>query len=171
MMRMVIRILQALIKALLVSKIEYAYSHVGFRSLFVNEIMKLMINHANQTLQQSYSPYSHYKVGACLCSEDGTLFTGTNVENSSYGLTICAESSAICQMISAGKRHIKSMVIMAFDNKLCSPCGACRQRIYEFSTSDTLIYLCNQNAILQTLTVDELLPLAFTMRPQEDMNK
>ena len=130
----------------------------------MNELTKLMIKHASKALQNSYAPYSKYTVAACLCSEDNSLFTGVNVENSSYGLTICAESSAICQMVAAGQRKIKSMVILAGDNVLCTPCGACRQRIVEFSTSETQLYLCNQQTILQTKTPDELLPMAFCLK-------
>lgn len=130
----------------------------------MNELTRLMINHASKALQNAYAPYSKYTVGACLCSEDNSLFTGVNVENSSYGLTICAETSAICQMVAAGQRKIKSMVILAGDNALCAPCGACRQRIYEFSTPETKIYLCNQQTILQSKTPDELLPMAFSLK-------
>ena len=125
---------------------------------------QLMIKDANRSLQYSYAPYSNYPVASCICSEDNTLFTGVNVENSSYGLTICAETSAICQMIAAGKRRIKSMVLMAGDNALCAPCGACRQRINEFSTPQTVIHLCDQQRILKTMVVNELLPMAFKLK-------
>jgi cytidine deaminase len=100
-------------------------------------------------------------VAACIRSEDDSLFTGVNVENSSYGLTICAETSAICQMVADGKRQIKSIVLMAGDNALCAPCGACRQCINEFSTPQTLVHLCNQQTVLKTMSIDELLPMAF----------
>ena len=136
----------------------------------MNETIKLMIYNASQALQHAYAPYSKYSVGACLCSEDNTLYTGVNVENSSYGLTICAETSAICQMITAGKHQIKSMVILNGDNALCPPCGACRQRIHEFSTPKTRIYLCNQQNILKTVTVGELLPMAFSLKPLSGHN-
>ena len=131
----------------------------------MNETIKVMIDKASQALQHAYAPYSKYSVSACLCSEDNTIFTGVNVENSSYGLTICAESSAICQMISAGNHQIKCMVIMNGENTLCPPCGACRQRIHEFHTPETRIYLCNKHTVLQELTLDDLLPLAFNLQP------
>jgi len=131
----------------------------------MNNTIKSMIDNASQALKHAYAPYSNYTVGACLCCEDGTLFTGVNVENSSYGLTLCAEASAICQMVAAGKRQIKSMVILNGENALCPPCGACRQRIQEFSTPETPIYLCNQEAVLQEMSLDELLPMAFSLKP------
>ena len=129
----------------------------------MNDITQLMMSKARLALQHAYAPYSKYTVGACLCTEDQTLYTGVNVENSSYGLTICAESSAICQMIAAGERQIKSMVILSGNNALCSPCGACRQRIYEFSTEKTQIYLCDHQSILKKIALDDLLPMAFSL--------
>ncbi|AHE67325.1 cytidine deaminase [Legionella oakridgensis] len=130
----------------------------------MNQLIKRMINKAHQALSHSYAPYSGYSVSSCLCSEEEILFTGVNVENSSYGLTLCAETSAIMQMVAAGKRQIKDIVVLSKDNALCSPCGACRQRIYEFSTPETRIHLCNQDTVLKTLTIDELLPLAFNLQ-------
>ena len=131
----------------------------------MNKLTKAMINLASQALNHVYAPYSNYAVGACLCSEDDQLFTGVNVENASYGLTICAEASAICHMIMAGKHKIKSVVILNGENTLCPPCGACRQRLHEFSTSKTKIYLCNQQTVLQEISMGELLPLAFNLNP------
>lgn len=135
------------------------------KSCNLNNLIERMISHASNALQHAYAPYSHYCVGACICCEDDSLHTGVNVENSSYGLTICAESSAICKMASEGKHTIKSIVILAKNNQLCAPCGACRQRIYEFSIPETQIYLCNQQTVLKTTTINELLPLAFHLNP------
>ncbi|KTD73169.1 cytidine deaminase [Legionella tucsonensis] len=120
-----------------------------------------MISNAHKALTYSYSPYSKFSVACCICTDKDNLYTGVNVENSSYGLAVCAESSAISAMVSAGEQRIKSMVVLAGTNLLCSPCGACRQRIYEFSTPDTLIHLCDKNSILHSLKISELLPLAF----------
>ena len=123
-----------------------------------------MISRAHQALTHSYSPYSKFSVACCICTDKNNLYTGVNVENGSYSLAVCAESSAISAMITAGEQHIKSMVVLAGTNKLCSPCGACRQRIYEFSTPDTLIHLCNKDAILRSVTIGALLPLAFDFK-------
>lgn len=126
--------------------------------------IQAMLENAKLALQHAYAPYSNYLVAACLCTIDDKLFTGVNVENASYGLTLCAEASAICQMITAGQQKIKSMVILNGNNTLCPPCGACRQRIIEFSTAETIIHLCNHNNVLQSHSIDELLPLAFRLQ-------
>lgn len=129
------------------------------------DLIGAMINKAKAVLPNAYAPYSNYQVAACICCDDDSFQTGVNVENASYGLTICAESSAICQMITAGKQKIKSLVVLNGTNSLCTPCGACRQRIAEFSTSETMIHLCNHQSLIRSLTIDELLPLAFKLKP------
>ncbi|AWN74425.1 cytidine deaminase [Legionella anisa] len=127
----------------------------------MDQTIAKMISNAHKALAHSYSPYSKFSVACCICTDKDNLYTGINVENSSYGLAVCAETSAISAMVSAGEQRIKSMVVLAGTNLLCSPCGACRQRIYEFSTPDTLIHLCDKNSILHSFKIDELLPLAF----------
>lgn len=131
----------------------------------MSDLTASMIKHAKQALSCAYAPYSNYHVASCLCSDDGSLYTGVNVENASYGLSICAESAAICQMVIAGRQKITSLVVMNGMNTLCPPCGACRQRIVEFSTPDTVIHLCNQHTILKSISIDELLPYAFRFKP------
>lgn len=121
-----------------------------------------MITLAHQALAFSYSPYSQFAVACCIAAEDEALFLGVNVENAAYSLCICAETSALAQMIVAGKKSIRSLVILNSNNTLCPPCGACRQRISEFSSQETRIHLCNKENILQTLTMDQLLPTPFT---------
>lgn len=130
----------------------------------MNNITAQMISQAHKALKNAYAPYSNYRVGATICTDKGTLFTGVNVENSSFGLTICAEASAICQMISAGEKKISSIVVLADTNQLCSPCGACRQRIFEFSNPETQIHLCNKDSILHSVLINELLPIAFDFK-------
>lgn len=129
----------------------------------MTDIEKLMLTKAKNALKFAYAPYSNYSVACCICTEDNTLYTGVNVENSSYGLTSCAETSAICQMISAGKQQIKHVLVLAKDKALCTPCGACRQRIFEFSTPQTSIHLCINEEIYKTMTMNDLLPMAFTL--------
>ncbi len=124
-----------------------------------------MIRKAHAALTSSYSPYSKFAVACCIATDKDILFTGVNVENAAYGLTICAETSAICHMITEGYRDIKSMVIMNNQNTICPPCGACRQRIHEFAKTDTIIYLADQEKILITTTISALLPLAFNLSP------
>jgi cytidine deaminase len=126
-------------------------------------MIETMLHKAVKILPLAYAPYSNFSVASCICTEQNEFFVGVNVENSSYGLSVCAETSAICQMVAAGHQRIKAMVILASSNQLCSPCGGCRQRIREFSTSDTMIYLCNKDTVLQKFSMDELLPMAFTL--------
>jgi len=127
-----------------------------------------MIGEAHKALSNAYAPYSKFTVAACICTDKDNLYIGVNVENGSYGLTSCAEASAICTMVSAGERSIKSMVVLSGTNQLCPPCGSCRQRIHEFSTPQTLINLCDKESILRSMTISELLPLAFDFKPQLD---
>lgn len=126
-----------------------------------NDKIALMIKKANEVMQYAYSPYSKYKVGACVEAEDGTLYCGCNVENASYGITICAEVAAISSMISAGRKHIKSMVVMGGGDELCTPCGRCRQFIREFAAPDAPIYLSDRKKVVKTTNIAELLPDSF----------
>lgn len=130
----------------------------------MNDLIQTMISKTHESLKNAYAPYSNFLVSACVCSEDDILFTGVNMENSAYGLSLCAETSGLTQMITAGYRQIKHLVIMSSENTLCPPCGACRQRIYEFSTPNTQIHLCSKEALLKTYTIDKLLPLPFSLR-------
>ncbi len=132
--------------------------------LFMDKLITKMIFNAYTALPNAYAPYSQFKVAACICTDAGTLFTGVNVENSAYGLTNCAEASAICSMVSAGEQRIKSIVVLAGTNQLCPPCGSCRQRIYEFSTPETVVHLCTKEAVIKSIRIDELLPLAFEFK-------
>ena len=131
----------------------------------MNENITQMIAAAVNVLPNAYAPYSKFQVACCICTDKGTLYTGVNVENGSYGLTCCAETSAICKMITAGEQHIESIVVLAGNNLLCSPCGACRQRIHEFAAPETKIHLCDKTSVLHTFTLNEFLPLAFDFNP------
>ena len=121
-----------------------------------------MLEQAQQAVTRSYSPYSHFPVGACIKTTNGKLFSGCNVENAAYNLCICAEASAIVKMISAGEKKIAAIVVVTPTNSPTPPCGACRQRIAEFSTAETKVYLCDKHNNQQTFTLQELLPHAFT---------
>lgn len=130
----------------------------------MDKIITKMIANAHKVLANAYAPYSKFSVAACICTDKGNLYTGVNVENSSYGLTACAESSAICSMVTAGEQRIDSLVLLAGTNQLCSPCGSCRQKIYEFATPDTLIHLCTNDTVLQSISITNLLPFAFDFK-------
>lgn len=120
-----------------------------------------LINRAHAARQNAYAPYSNFHVGAAVLMEGGEIFTGANVENSSYGLTICAERSAIFNAISHGKRKIKAVAIATNKDKPIPPCGACRQVIREFSDAETLIIMVGSTGVYETKTIDELLPFNF----------
>jgi len=110
--------------------------------------------------EHAYAPYSKFPVGAALLTNSGRLFTGSNVENSSYGLTICAEQSAISAAVSQGERDFAAIAIACNSDQYCSPCGACRQIIAEFGL-DIKVIMVNKKSDFQELTISELLPGAF----------
>ncbi|XP_057371939.1 cytidine deaminase-like [Daphnia carinata] len=128
--------------------------------LLDSSIQKI-VNKAKAVRERAYCPYSKFSVGAALLCEDGAIIDGCNVENVSYGLTICAERSAICKAISQGQKIFKSIAICAeMKEKFVGPCGACRQVLAEFSL-DMDIYLCKPNNEIVKTTVGKLLPLSF----------
>lgn len=112
--------------------------------------------------ENAYVPYSKFKVGAALLAEDGTVFHGCNVENASYGLTNCAERTAIFKAVSQGVTKFKAIAIVADTEGPCAPCGACRQVIAEFCDGDMPVYLTNLKGDVLETTVEKLLPGAFT---------
>lgn len=120
-----------------------------------------MLAAARAVMANSYSPYSHYQVGACFKAENGELYSGCNIENASYGMTLCAEASALGALISAGNKKITEIALSCSGDDPCPPCGACRQRIAEFATPNTPIYLSNHQGDVRTLTFGELFPQPF----------
>ena len=122
-----------------------------------------LITEAQKAAQNAYVPYSKFKVGACALFESGNIYTGCNVENSSYGLSLCAERNALSTAVAAGeKTKLIAIAIVSPDMKFCTPCGACRQWITEFS-KDTKIILEKENSELQIIEIRELLPYTFTL--------
>src|SRR6516164_7632660 len=102
-----------------------------------------LLDAARQALKRAYAPYSNFHVGAAVLTEQGEIFTGCNVENASYGLTICAERAAIftaVQETSAAKLAIQALAVVNGDELPCSPCGACRQVIFEFGENAIVIF-------------------------------
>lgn len=114
---------------------------------------------ARECRHLAYAPYSHYLVGAALLAADGHIYTGVNVENASYGLTLCAERSAIVRMVANGAREIKAMAVCTSNGG--SPCGACRQVMNEFAAADFPIYLCDKTGVARHTTLYALLPDRF----------
>ena len=116
---------------------------------------------AKKARKNSYSPYSHFAVGAAVRAADGRIFTGCNIENASYGLTVCAERNAIFAAVKEGVREFSALCVTADTEGPCSPCGACRQVMAEFHIP--VIYLTNLNGDWQKTTVEELLPYSFSL--------
>jgi len=116
---------------------------------------------ANKAKSNSYSPYSKFRVGAVLVSEDGNLYTGVNIENSSYGLTICAERTAVFNAITEGDRKFKSIVLASDAEDFIPPCGACRQVLMEVCGPDLEVVMSNTDHEIRILSLKELLPLSF----------
>ena len=118
---------------------------------------KELIEKAAAMLDMAYIPYSHFPVGAALECEDGTVYTGCNIENASYGLTICAERTAVFKAVSEGHTKFKRIVIAGRCEDYCWPCGACRQVLYEFGPDMEVICL-NRDGDLRRMPLKELLP-------------
>lgn len=116
-------------------------------------------------MQKAYAPYSKFKVGAALELNDGTFIHGANIENASYPLGNCAERSALFSAYSQGytKKDIKSITIIADSDKAISPCGACRQVMYELMPKDTKITLTNLKGDIKEVTIGDLLPYGFDL--------
>lgn len=109
----------------------------------------------------AYAPYSKYKVGAAIYTENKKIYTGCNVENISFPCGTCAEAGAIAAMVAAGDSKIKALLVVSSGKDLVYPCGACLQRIAEFGDDDTVIYLANTKKICEKHTLKELLPYNF----------
>jgi cytidine deaminase len=122
-----------------------------------------LIQHAFEAMKNSYAPYSHYHVGACILCSDGKWFYGANIENASYGATNCGERSAVFSAYSNGYRakDIVKLAIVCDGHTLSAPCGICRQVLSELLTPDTPILLGNVEGLRQTTSMRELLPMAF----------
>ena len=121
----------------------------------------LLLDQAKSASEKAYAPYSGYKVGAALLCSDGTVFTGCNVENASYSLTICAERNAVFQAVAAGQRDFLALAIYVDGEVLFPPCGACRQVLAEFNPNLHILYANRLGSILSDL--DTLLTQAFTL--------
>lgn len=125
--------------------------------------MKKLIEAAIEASKNSYSPYSKYPVGAAIEMKDGTVVTGVNVENASFGLTNCAERTALFTARTLGykKEDIVAMSIAAGQEEIGAPCGACRQVINELVPKNAPLYLTNLKGKFQESTIEELLPFSF----------
>jgi len=123
------------------------------------EIQKL-IDRAIVAREKTYSPYSHFGVGAALLCEDGAIYEGCNIENASYGLTNCAERTAIFKAVSEGRTKFKSLAVVADTEGPCAPCGACRQVMGEFNIP--IIIMGNLKGDIEVVSTEALLPFSFS---------
>ena len=126
--------------------------------------MEKIYKQAKELLKHSYSPYSKFKVAAVLMMKDGSTIEGINVENASFGLTNCAERTALFTAYTKGykKVDIKELLITTEQDEFISPCGACRQVIRELMEDDALVHMTNNKGEIRTVTNKDLLPYAFT---------
>lgn len=131
---------------------------------FDKKIKDALFAAASEVREKAYAPYSEYHVGAALITSDGKIFKGCNVENASYGLTICAERNAIAAAIADGAKDFAGMLVLTKDENPGSPCGACRQVIGEFFNENAPVFLANPKGIKKALKVSELLPYPFKLK-------
>ena len=120
------------------------------------------IDIAIDALDKAYVPYSHFPVGACLVTKEGKPYQGLNIENASYGLSNCAERTAIFKAVSEGEREFSHLVIAGHTPEPISPCGACRQVMAEFCDPAMPVTLVGDNGVVKEMTVEGLLPYTFT---------
>ena len=122
-----------------------------------------LLDAARTIREMAYCPYSEFRVGAAIIDEHGNVHVGCNVENAAYPQGSCAETGAISAMIAAGGQRIVSIAVAGGRDKIraCAPCGGCRQRIQEFSDSDTRIVFMDEDNEWHTYSMDQLLPSSF----------
>ncbi|MGB9768175.1 MULTISPECIES: cytidine deaminase [Dictyoglomus] len=118
---------------------------------------------ALKALENSYSPYSNFPVGVALLTKNGKVYLGTNIENASYGLTICAERVAIFKAVSEGEKEFSKIVIVGKDGSGVPPCGACRQVMFEFSPDMEILLYDKEKGKFMTYRVKDILPLGFDL--------
>jgi cytidine deaminase len=119
---------------------------------------------ARKAREKAYAPFSNFPVGAAVLGADGKIYSGCNVENSSFGLTCCAERNAVFAMVAAGQREIREVLVIGETEEILPPCGACRQVIAEFARPAVVVHMCNRSGDCRDITVDELIPHVFHLK-------
>jgi cytidine deaminase len=127
-------------------------------------VLDELLRAARAVQQRAYAPASRFRVGAAVLADDGRVFAGCNVENASYGLTICAERAAVCAAVAAGVRALRACVVATDLIDPARPCGACRQVLAEFGPAMAIVLLGASNVQVAT-SLDKLLPDPFTFAP------
>lgn len=126
-----------------------------------SETRKKLVEAARQARARAFAPYSGFSVGAALECRDGTVFTGCNIENSSYGLSLCAERVAIFKAVSEGRRDFVRIAVIADSHAPVRPCGACRQVISDLFGPQAEVIMANLSGAVEIKTVGEILPIPF----------
>lgn len=124
---------------------------------------RLLMDKAIEASKNAYCPYSKFPVGACVLTKNDKIFTGCNFENSSFGLTICAERNAVGSAIVDGENEIKAVAIYSPNMDNCYPCGACRQVLNEFKSQNGIDIITLSNNEISVCNIDELLPKGFNL--------
>lgn len=126
---------------------------------------RALLKRARQAAKNSYAPYSRFPVGAAVMAQDRRVFAGCNVENASYGLTLCAERAAVLAAVSAGVRRLRAVAITGGRGRAARPCGACLQVLAEFAGPDLKILLAplDKPGLIESLTLAECLPESFAL--------
>ena len=122
---------------------------------------KQLMDKAKEASKMSYSPFSRFAVGAALIAISGKIYSGCNIENSSFGMTNCAERTAIFKAVSEGEREILAIAIYSPNSDNCYPCGACRQVMFEFQGDDEIIVITEDCGRLDARKLSEFLPFGF----------
>lgn len=128
--------------------------------MLTNETQQKLVDQAVEAWKMAYAPYSNYSVGAALLTDEGEIFTGANIENAVYPLTICGERVAIFSAVSKGHKSFEAIAVVTRNGG--TPCGSCRQVMAEFGMETQVIIANSEGEILQSLTVKDLLPSAFS---------
>jgi cytidine deaminase len=128
-----------------------------------DEAVRELLRHARAARRRALATYSGFKVGAALRARGGLIVTGCNVENATYGLTVCAERVAVWKAVSEGLRHFEAIAVVADSRRPSAPCGPCRQILWELC-GDILVYVADRYGLRHTLRLSELLPLPFDKR-------
>lgn len=121
-----------------------------------------LITLALEARKEAYAPYSRFPVGAALLAESGQVYTGCNVENASYGLSICAERVALFKAVAAGERRFKAIAVVT--ETMATPCGSCRQALAEFGKDEFEIIVADPKGKMEIYTLGQLLPSSFTSK-------
>lgn len=124
---------------------------------------EVLLKKAQEVSENAHAKYSDFKVGACVLAQSGKTYVGCNVENASYGLTICAERSAIANAVANGEKSIRAIAVYSPNMQNCLPCGACRQVIFEFQKNNDVDIVTKTESGYKIYKISELLPEGFEL--------